>query len=306
MLWPGVAAVAATTLVLLLRYLVEGRQHLFVKRAFKHYVSPEVIDQIIANPQSFALGGERRELTIFFSDIEGFTSLSERTDPVSLTRLLNRFLSEVSAIVLSHGGTIDKYQGDAVVAFWNAPLPVEGHAYRATAAAIACHKKLRELEDVFVQECGQPLKMRIGLHTGVVSVGNFGSSFRFNYTMIGDAANLASRLEGVNKVFGSFVAISGETRVRAPEFPCRKLGEVRVVGKDSIVAVFEPMAVSELRADEVVRYEQALSLFSGGRYTESRVIFSELSTDPVSRMYVRRIDEEGDSLSSPVWNLSSK
>jgi adenylate cyclase len=306
MLWPAIAIVMVIVLVLLLRYFLEGRQHLFVKRAFKHYVSPEVIDQIIANPQSLALGGERRELTIFFSDIEGFTSLSEKTDPATLTRLLNRFLSEMSSIVLANGGTIDKYQGDAVVAFWNAPLPVEGHERRALAAAMACNRRLQELEDVFIEECGQPLRMRIGLHTGVVSVGNFGSSFRFNYTMIGDAANLASRLEGVNKVFGSYVALSGETRKNAPEVLCRKLGDVRVVGKDAVVSVYEPMAVSGLGIDQLARYEDAMARFSNGEYRESLAIFKELSTDPVSRMYVRRIEEEGAALTSPVWNLSSK
>jgi adenylate cyclase len=307
LVWPFIGLVVATSLVFLLGYQLEGRQHIFIKRAFKHYVSPEVIDQIVDRPESLAIGGERRELTIFFSDIQGFTSLSEKLEPARLVKLLNRFLSEVSSIVMAHGGTIDKYQGDAVIAFWNAPLPVAEHARKAIEAAVACNKRLRELEASFVAECGSPLKMRIGLHTGEVSVGNFGSSTRFNYTMIGDAANLASRLEGVNKVFGTYVALSAATALGAPSIECRKLGEVQVVGRDTVVEVYEPLAVSAIRPDELALYKQALDLFEQGRRGEAREIFVKLPGDAVSSMYCKRIDsDEGADAQTHVWRLSSK
>jgi adenylate cyclase len=307
LVWPVIGILATTALVLAHGYQLEGRQHLFIKRAFRHYVSPEVIDQIVANPESLAIGGDRRELTIFFSDIEGFTSLSEKLDPTQLVRLLNRFLSEVSAIVLANGGTIDKYQGDAVIAFWNAPLPVADHARKAINAAIACHHKMKELERSFIAECGVPIRMRIGLHTGVVSVGNFGSSSRFNYTMIGDAANLASRLEGVNKVFGSYVAVSEATKEAASSVACRKLGEVRVVGRNTVVGVYEPLEVSGVTAEDASRYAQALQLFEQGDLSEARKIFAALSTDPVSIRYCERIDSsEGGRQVEAVWNLTAK
>jgi adenylate cyclase len=294
-----------------LQYQLEGRQHRFIRKAFKHYMSPEVIEAIVRDPSKLRLGGERRELTIFFSDIQGFTGISERLPPDQLVQFLNRFLGEMSNIILASGGTLDKYQGDAIIAFWNAPLAVEDHRARAVRAAVACQRRLNELSPEFERDFGIRPRMRIGIHTGVVSVGNFGSDLRFNYTMIGDAANVASRLEGVNKVFGSYTIASDATRVTdVSGIAWRKLGSVKVVGRGEPVVVYEP--VDSASATDLVRdlatYHDALSLFEEGKVREAHALFERLPDDPVSSAYRARIERmmTGGVSESPVWDVKEK
>ncbi len=309
---PLLSSLYLLLLVFLLQYRVEGRQHRFIKAAFQHYVTPEVINQIVKDPSSLALGGERRELTIFFSDIAGFTSISERMEPAKLVAFLNTFLSEMTDILLASGGTIDKYEGDAIIAFWNAPLQVHDHEKRAVNAAIQCQLRLRELGQMFQRDFGVSLRMRIGIHTGPVTVGNFGSSTRFNYTVIGDAANLASRLEGVNKVFGTNVLVSGSTRRRAgDELAWRTVGQARVVGRQEPVQLFEPL---HPRLDGAIlsrlgEFDRARQLFEAGNVVEAGELFATFADDPVSRAYCARIASSkqlGETGFSPVWNLTEK
>lgn len=301
-------AVLATAVV---QYQVEGRRHRFIRNAFQYYISSEVIEKLVSDPSTLRLGGERRELTIFFSDIQGFTGISERLPADRLVQFLNRFLSEMSAIVLEHGGTLDKYQGDAVIAFWNAPVEIVDHQRQAIRAALRCQERLRELAPEFEREFGIQVRMRIGIHTGVVSVGNFGSSKRFNYTMIGDAANVASRLEGVNKVFGTTIIASDITREPiANEFTWRKLGSVRVVGRKEPIVVYHPVGmVADRQSDKVLsEHERALRLFEQGNLVEARGAFEMLGDDSVAKAYIARIDKVSrDSRSfESVWELSEK
>ena len=308
---PLLGVLSILPLVFLLQYQVEGREHRFIKGAFQHYVAPEVIEQIVRDPGHLALGGERRELTIFFSDLAGFTSISERMEPGKLVSLLNRFLSEMTDILLEAGGTIDKYEGDAIIAFWNAPLVVPDHEKRGVAAAVRCQIRLRELSKVFKEEFGVDLRMRVGVHTGLVTVGNFGSSTRFNYTIIGDAANLASRIEGINKIFGTPLLVSGATRARAgDEHPWREVGQVRVVGRAEPVTLFQPLHPelnhSELR--NLGEFDRARMLFEQGKLSDAREIFAKFADDPVSAAYCRRIEAElrpGGNF-SPVWQATEK
>ena len=193
---------------LMINYATEGKQKRFIKQAFKQYLSPDVIDRLIQDPKQLKLGGERRVLSMFFSDIQGFTSISEHLSPEDLTSLLNDFLSAMTEIIQTEGGTIDKYEGDAIIAFWNAPLNVPDHAVCAVRAALRCQAKLAELRTGFKQRAGTDVLMRVGINTGAVVVGNMGSHTRFNYTAFGDGMNLASRLEGGNKQFGSYIMIS--------------------------------------------------------------------------------------------------
>lgn len=299
-------AILGTSIV---QYQIEGRQHRFIRGAFQYYISSEVIEKMVADPSTLRLGGERRELTIFFSDIKGFTGISERLAPERLVQFLNRFLSEMSSIVLEEGGTLDKYQGDAVIAFWNAPLEVKNHQVQAVRAALRCQQRLAELAPEFARDFGIEVKMRIGIHTGVVSVGNFGSSKRFNYTMIGDAANVASRLEGVNKVFGTGIIASSVTqRVAEGDFLWRRLGDVKVVGRKEPISVYEPMERLSEREDSVSRYHEALSLFERGEYAAAREKFEQLNDDPVAGAYLARIarmSNEGGG-SSQVWDVTEK
>jgi adenylate cyclase len=316
--FPMVAPAIGLTLAALasngFQFYLEGRQHRFIKDAFKQYVSPSVIDKIVADPSALSLGGERRELTMFFSDIQGFTSISETLEAEKLVAMINKYLTAMTRVVLEHGGTVDKYVGDAIVAFWNAPLRQEDHALRAVRAALDCQRRLSELRPEFEREFGVGVWTRIGLNTGVVGVGNFGSEERFNYTMIGDAANLASRLEGANKAFGTFIMIS-ETTMTAlrGQVPCRKLASLRVVGKDEVVPVYEPLDPKDPSAVGVREsFERALELYEKGKLIEAEAAFREIPSDPVTTKYLYRIEKEqtlgGSSNSdwSPVWNLSEK
>ena len=198
----------------LVSYATEGQQKRYIKSAFKQYLSPTIIEELIAHPERLTLGGQKRDLSIFFSDLQGFTSISEVLTPEQLTVLLNDYLSAMTDIIQEEGGTIDKYEGDAIIAFWNAPLTQEDHAVRAVRAALRCQAKLDELRPVFRARVKKDLFKRIGINSGPAVVGNFGSRTKFNYTMLGDAVNLASRLEGVNKQFKTYTMISAMVKER--------------------------------------------------------------------------------------------
>lgn len=295
--WPIMAGEAGAGLALVgavvVNYATEGRQKAFLKNAFKHYLGAEVIEQIIADPSRLRLGGEKRELSIFFSDIEKFSSFSERLDPPVLTALLNDYLSDMSAIIQEEGGYLDKYIGDAIVAFWNAPLDQPDHAQRACRAAVRCGRKLAERRAEFEQRTGAVVKARIGLNTGFVTVGNMGSYERFNYTILGDAANLASRLEGANKAFGTYAMVS-ETTWQASEglFVGRELGRLRVVGRKAPVRVFELAGLpGDPRPAHFAPFEAALALFYEGRFAEALAGFEQLTEDPASKAYAAQCRE---------------
>jgi len=309
MILPAMMAFFAVVLSFAFQYYLEGRQHRFIRDAFRHYVSPSVIERIVSDPDSLSLGGERRELTIYFSDIVGFTTLSENIDASGLVPLLNLYLTEMTEIILESGGTVDKYVGDAIVAFWNAPLSVPDHPGCGIRAAVECQKRLDALQQQFIESYGASIKARIGLNTGMASVGNFGSHERFNYTMIGDAVNLAARLEGANKYFGTSVLMAEQTyRQAAIDLPCRRVANIRVVGKSTTISVFEPLDAASPHVD-VEMFEAALKLFDDRRLREALDAFKAMALDPVAQIYAARLEKDlsqGDPLWEPVWNLSGK
>lgn len=268
-------------------YATEGRQKAFLKSAFRYYLGAEVIEQIIADPSRLKLGGEKRELTIFFSDIEKFSGFSERLNPPTLTALLNDYLSDMSAIIQEEGGYLDKYIGDAIVAFWNAPMDQADHAVRACRAAVRCGRRLAERRPEFQKRTGEIVKARIGMNTGAVAVGNMGSYERFNYTILGDAANLASRLEGANKAFGTYSLISETTwDATGGQFVGRELGRLRVVGRQAPVRVYELVGLpGEARPDHFDAFDAALALFYEGRFQDALARFEQLPDDPPARAY---------------------
>jgi len=271
------------------KYVTEGRQKRYIKGAFKQYLSPAVIEQLIANPDRLKLGGERRELSIFFSDLQGFTSLSEGLSPEELTALLNDYLSAMTDIIQEEGGTIDKYEGDAIIAFWNAPVQQPDHAARAVRAALRCQAKLAEMRPAFYERVGKNLHVRVGINTGPAVVGNMGSKTRFDYTMLGDAVNLASRLEGVNKQFRTFTMISQMTLDALGDvFPTRELSRIAVVGRKEPVRVFEPMSREEFdsRNPELADFAKGLAAFYAGRFDEAISIFGSIADrDPAAAAY---------------------
>ncbi len=315
-IWMPLASAIGVYLITLissfaLQYQLEGRNLKFLRGAFGRYVSPDVIEKIVRDPNALALGGDRRELTIFFSDIGGFTSISERMDPVSLVKLLNQYLTAMTDIILKSGGTLDKYEGDAIIAFWNAPLAVLHHANVAVKAAIECQVKLADMREDFQREYGVELHSRVGMHTGLVSVGNFGSQDRFNYTIIGDAANLASRLEGANKHFGTGMLVSQATvDGLVDDIPIRPVGSIRVVGRREALRVYEPVLPGTFFCDpkNLEVYLRALRAFEARDLVEAKRLFSELP-DNLSAAYLNRIEREQGTLTanwSAVWELKEK
>ncbi|MDR0374859.1 MAG: adenylate/guanylate cyclase domain-containing protein [Treponema sp.] len=305
------AGIAASYLIsTLYNYATEGKQKQYIKKAFSQYLSPVFIDQLIANPEQLKLGGERKEISIFFSDIQGFSTISERLqDPVVLTELLNDYLTFMTNIILDSGGTIDKYEGDAIIAFWNAPLDLPDHAARALAAAMECQARLSERQDYYEEKYGARLITRIGLNTGLAVVGNMGSEIHYNYTMLGDAVNLAARLEGLNKQFGTFLmctqhtfdsanaALSNKVVVAQPAnknnatqkaitrsfvlpgaFYGRKLASVAVVGKKEPAVVYEPIQkdVFEMKKLALEQFDEARDLFYAGKFSEALPLFEAI------------------------------
>lgn len=273
-------------------YATEGKQKRYLKSAFRQYMNHAYVEQLIAHPEILRLGGERRELTIFFSDVQGFTSISESLSPEDLTALLNEYLSAMTDIIEDEGGTIDKYEGDAIIAFWNAPIPFQDHAVRGLRAALRCQEKLAQMRPSLKARIGRDLYQRIGMNTGAAVVGNMGSRAHFNYTMLGDQVNLAARLEGVNKQFGTYTMVS-EALVDSlgGAFPMRELSRVGVVGREKAVRVFEPMMAAdwEARKEVLGSFARGLALFYEGDFEGAARIFSATAQiDPPSAAYLRK------------------
>jgi adenylate cyclase len=298
----------------LIYYTTEGRQKAYIKNAFKQYLSHAVIEELIKNPERLKLGGERRMLSIFFSDLEGFTGISEGLDPEALTNLLNLYLTAMTDIIHEEGGTVDKYEGDAIIAFWNAPLEQPDHAVRCVRAALRCQAKLAGMRPGLRKTIGRDLNMRVGVNSGQAVVGNLGSHSRFDYTMIGDAVNLAARLEGINKQFGTYLLISQTTREQVGNaFPVREISRVAVVGRREPVVVYEPMLPENINAQRqkmMDKFSKALTLFYGEDFTGAKRIFSDIAQeDPVARAYVAKCEE---LIANPpdnwqgVWVITTK
>jgi adenylate cyclase len=240
---PLIAVLLATIATFAWTYMTEGRQRRFVLKALSQYVSPHVANQIDRDPGALTLGGERREMTVMFTDIQGFTDLSERMEDHKLTELLNYYLDEMSSLVFANDGTLDKYIGDAIMSFWNAPLAQPDHAVLACRAALAMERREREIQPRLEQMGAPGLLTRIGINTGPMVFGNMGSTRKFNYSVVGDSVNLGSRLEGANKFYGARILIAQRTAELVKDrFLLRKLDVLRVKGKLKPMAVYEVLA----------------------------------------------------------------
>ena len=242
---PSAVGLAVYLTAAVTSFLESERRRREVRDAFGQYVSPAVVARIADNPKQVNLGGESRELTILFCDVRGFTSLSEKLNPEALTRLINRFLTEMSAAVLESGGTIDKYIGDCLMGFWNAPLDVPAHAAEAAGTVLEMRRRLLVLNSDLRREAGNnasapQLKVGIGLNTGTCSVGNMGSTQRLAYTCVGDSVNLAARLEGLTKLYGLDCLFSETTALPAIEagYVLVEVDRIRVKGKEQATSVY--------------------------------------------------------------------
>jgi len=260
--WPILAAVATLMLMSTLNYLREERQRRQIRSAFGQYVSPQLVERLQDDPARLALGGERRDLTILFSDVRGFTTIAEsfRDDPAGLTTLMNRFLSVQSHAILDEDGTIDKFMGDAVMAFWNAPMDHADHAAAACRAALRMRTDVAALNARRAEEAAEtgqvalPIDIGVGLNTGSCTVGNMGSDMRFDYTALGDPVNLASRLEGQSKTYGVGIILGSTTAAAvAEDLALIEIDLIRVKGKTEPARIFALLGDRDLASDETFR-----------------------------------------------------
>ncbi|OGS74699.1 MAG: guanylate cyclase [Gallionellales bacterium GWA2_60_142] len=232
-------------------YFIESRTKRQITGLFGQYVPGELVEEMAEHPESVSMEGDSREMTILFSDVRGFTTISEGLEPKELTLLMNEFLTPLSRVVYKHRGTIDKYMGDCIMAFWGAPLPDAEHARHAILAGIEMQATLKARQPYFKERGWPEIHIGVGINTGRVSVGNMGSEVRVAYTVMGDAVNLASRLEGITKQYGVGIIVGENTRHTVADFVYRELDHVRVKGKDKPVAIYEPIGLSGAVAKEL-------------------------------------------------------
>jgi adenylate cyclase len=211
-----------------------------IKKQFEHYLAPDMVAKLQKDPSLLKLGGETRVMTFLFSDIRGFTPISEKYkgNPEGLTKLINRFLTRMTDVIIRNGGTIDKFMGDCIMAFWNAPLDMPDHAHRAVTSAVEMQAELKLLNETLSAEGLPQINIGIGINTGEALVGNMGSEQRFDYSVIGDDVNLASRLESSSKELNSVLVIGEKTMTQAPSFQYKSLGNIRVKGKTEDIKVY--------------------------------------------------------------------
>ena len=276
------------------RNLIIEKKSRFLKKAFSNYVSPELVNIIMKNPDTLKLGGEKRTITVLFSDIRGFTTLSEHLEPENLVMLLNKYLDPMTKIVLKHRGMLDKYIGDAIMAVYNAPVELPEHAQQAVLTALEMIKELDFINENFKKRGFPEIDIGIGINTGLAVIGNMGTDMRFDYTAIGDTVNLASRLEGLNKLYGTRIIISESTfnalKQSNTKFFVRELDLIRVKGKKEPVKIYE---IIENPAKEpfIKDFEKALNLYRNCRFKEALEIFSEIKekfNDKPSIVYEER------------------
>jgi adenylate cyclase len=300
-------------------YLAEMGQKALIRDAFGQYLSPKVVADLMRDPDKLSLGGEEREMTAFFSDIAGFSSFSEKMTPTELVHALNDYLTEMCEIIVNHEGTVDKFEGDAIIAFWGAPAIQPNHAALACYASIDMQKAIQRLDAQFVAQGRPSIAVRMGLNTGRMVVGNMGSAQRMDYTIMGDSVNLASRMEGANKAYGSNIMISSMTYEPVRDLvDVRELDTLRVVGKSEPIKVYQLLErkgmTSGPMADLVLLFEKALALYNGRDYQDAKAAFLQcqalLPDDGPSRVYIKRcelfIAEPPAADWDGVFNLTEK
>jgi adenylate cyclase len=292
-------AVEVTSSLTEMNNLIEATRNMKAGlQSFRKYVPAELVRQLIATGQVAIVGGQRRQITVLFADIADFTTISESLSPNELTAQLSEYLSAMTDVILSHKGTVDKYIGDSIMAFWGAPVDVPNHAELAALAALECQRRCLELNRKWEAEGKKPFKTRIGLNSGEIIVGNMGSTERLNYTIIGDDVNVASRLEGLNKTYSTGILLSQNTKDLLPDnFALRQLDFVLVKGKTKTVVIYELVArkedVTTFDLDFLKGYNEAVRRYRERRWDEAQQLFEELLIDRpgdvASQLLIERI-----------------
>ncbi len=275
LIYPPAAIIAINIINIFLKYWKEKAQKEYIKKAFSYYLSDSVLAEILKDPSKLRLGGERKEITVLFSDIAGFTTISEKLAPEELAQKLNDYLTKMTNIVFKYGGVLDKYIGDAVMAFWNAPIADADHALKACKTALE------------MQEQAGDFEIRIGINTGDMVVGNMGSQMRFDYSLLGDNVNLGSRLEGTNKEYGTKILISESTHsLISNKLITRFIDTVAVKGKELGVKIYE---LRSMNYD--LNFDIARELYEKGDFDKAAKIFAKIKNDPPSEVFLKRCQE---------------
>lgn len=292
-------------------FFIESRGKRQLANLFGHYIPPELVDEMSDSPADFSLDGESRDMTVLFSDVRGFTTISEGMDPKQLTQLMNALLTPMTRVIHKNRGTIDKYMGDAIMSFWGAPMKDPEHARHALYAAMDMMDELKIMQADFKKRGWPEVNIGIGLNTGNMNVGNMGSEFRMAYTVLGDAVNLGSRLEGLTKNYGVNIIVSESTKSCIPEFVFRELDLVIVKGKSEPVAIFEPIGhkndLDKGTMSELSSYKKALKNFHNQHWDKAEVDFFNLSRSYPDRylyqVYLDRISVYRKEPPGENWDL---
>jgi adenylate cyclase len=296
---PSLTVAATYALTAAYRYGLATRERWMIKRAFQHYVAPAIVEQMLNDPSKLKLGGEEYQVSVLFTDLEGFTTLSEHLTPSQLSAHLGEYFKEMLDVLLPHRGTLDKLIGDAIMMYFGCPIRDPRHAADACRGALAMQQRMRALNERWGGESLPRLRTRIGINTGVAVAGNMGTEEIFNYTIIGDCVNLASRLEGVNKEYGTGTILGEDTwALVRDEFVTRELDWIRVKGKHQPVAIYELVAeagTTDARQQEVfARFAEGLALYRAQRWVDAHAAFARaLQIDPQdspSRVFTRRCE----------------
>jgi len=308
--YPLLTMVIVYTAVTLYRYIVEEREKRKIRGAFSFYVTPSVVNEMLKYPDKLKLGGDKKELSVLFSDIRGFTSLAEEMEPETLVHLLNEYLTEMTDVVFETEGLLDKYIGDAIMAVWGAPLEQTDHPVRACRTALKMLDRLSKMQQKWEAEGTPRLDIGIGLNTGLMVAGNMGSDRRFDYTVMGDSVNLASRLEGINKEYGTQVVISEFTYEQVKDdFFCRELDAVKVKGKARPVKIFELLALrskEDPRVAIIKPFAQGLEHYRAQEWERAENRFKEVlrisPEDAAAQLYLQRIVALRQEPPPPGWD----
>ena len=285
-------------------FFIEARAKRQITGIFGTYVPKELVEEMAKDPGTYTTHGESREMTVLFSDIRSFTTISEGLSPTELTALMNTYLTAMTETIQRDRGTIDKYIGDAIMAFWGAPLKDEKHAEHALLNAIAMQKRCKELGPEFIKRGWPKVEIGVGLNCGMMNVGDMGSTFRRAYTVLGDAVNLASRLEGLTKEYGVGILVSENIVAAVPSVIYRELDRVRVKGKLKPISIYEPIGlkgeVPNQMLDEIDRFHRALDKYREQRWDEAEAILVKLAqADPHRKVYQVYIDRVAELRITP-------
>ena len=308
--YPLLTVVLVYTSLTLYHYITEERERKKIKGAFSYYVSSAVVNEMLKSPEKLKLGGDKKELSVLFSDIRGFTTISEGLTPEALVHLLNEYLTVMTDIVFKYDGTLDKYIGDALMAVYGAPLEQPDHPQKACASALDMMEGLKNLNEKWIQEGKKPLDIGIGINTGMMMVGNMGSDQRFDYTVMGDAVNLSSRLEGANKAYKTNILISDTTyNIVKDEFVCMELDSVRVKGKTLPVNIFQLVGEKNIPAErkEVINYfHKGISLYKQQKWDDAIEVFQTVNAMDknmyAEELYIQRSLDLKSDPPRPDWD----